>query len=59
MYQWAGPVCSPMDGFSIYDQLDSSGNETTSETVINETIIDVDPNLFLTDGLVASITTET
>ena len=25
----------------------------------NETIIDVDPNLFLTDGLVASITTET
>ena len=25
----------------------------------NETIIDVDPNLFLTDGLVATITTET
>jgi len=48
-----------MDGFGIYEQLDSSGNETTSETVINETIIDVDPNLFLTEGLVASITTET
>ena len=48
-----------MDSFGIYEQLDSSGNEITSETVINETIIDVDPNLFLTDGLETSITTET
>ena len=36
-----------------------SCDETTVEPVINETIIDVDPNLFLTDGLVTSITTET
>ena len=36
-----------------------SCDEATNETVIDETIINVDPNLFLTDGLVSSITTET
>ena len=46
---------------SVISCSEEGARSTVAEdvAVANETIIDVDPNLFLTDGLVTSITTET